>query len=139
MDEHVISPDTLRENRIPPGQHLTDRWPVLHIGGIPSTTIKDWSFSVFGLVTRKVKLDYGQFMDLPRIKVHSDIHCVTRWSKLDNLWEGISTGILRELTGIDPKAGFAIVHAEQGFTTNLPLDDFFSRTYYLPGNTMVKL
>ncbi|MFC1954916.1 sulfite oxidase-like oxidoreductase [Chloroflexota bacterium] len=125
MNEPVISSDTLRDNRIPPGQKLTDKWPVLHIGGVPSFEINKWKFSIFGLVSRKVELDYNQFLELPGIKVYSDIHCVTRWSKLDNLWEGVSSGILRELTDIDPQADFAIIHASQGFTTNLSLHDFF--------------
>ncbi len=125
MKEPIISPDMLRQNRIPPGQQLTDKWPVLHIGGVPFFDIKSWKFSVFGLVNKRVEIDYNQFLALPEVKVHSDIHCVTRWSKLDNLWQGVSTSTIRELVDIDPKAGYAIIHASQGFTTNLSLDDFF--------------
>ena len=124
MDE-IVSPDMLKENRIPPGQSLTDRWPVLHIGGVPHFNIKDWKFTIYGLVNERVELNYNQFLDLPRVKVRSDIHCVTRWSRLDNLWEGVSTGVLKDLAEIDPKTGYAIVHAAQGFTTNLSLGDFF--------------
>ncbi|MEE8413340.1 MAG: sulfite oxidase-like oxidoreductase [Dehalococcoidales bacterium] len=125
MKEPIISPDMLRQNRIPPGQQLTDKWPVLHIGGVPFFDIKSWKFSLFGLVNKRVEMDYNQFLALPEVKVHSDIHCVTRWSKLDNLWQGVSTSTIRELVDIDPKAGYAIIHASQGFTTNLSLDDFF--------------
>ena len=125
MDEAVRSPDTLRENRIPPGQRATDEWPVFHFGDVPDINIETWKFKIFGLVSKKVELDYSQFMALPRVKVHSDIHCVTTWSKLDNLWDGVSVSILRDLTDIDPKAGYAIIHGAVDFTTNIPLDDFF--------------
>ena len=125
MGEAIRSPDTLRQNRIPPGQRVTGKWPALHAGNMPDTDIKTWKFRIFGLVNKKVEIDYSQFIALPRVTVYSDIHCVTGWSKLDNLWEGVSASILRDLTDIDPKAGYAIIHAAFDFTTNLSLDDFF--------------
>lgn len=125
MDEIIDSPDTLRQNRIPPGQRQTDKWPVLHAGGVPRIDTTKWQFRIFGLVKKEIKLDYSQCMALPKVKVFSDIHCVTGWSKLDNLWEGVSTQTLRELADIDPKAGYVTIHAAPDFTTNLSMDDFF--------------
>ncbi len=125
MDEAIRSPDTLRKNRVPPGQRVTDKWPVLHSGNIPDIDITTWKLTIFGLANKKVEIDYNQFIALPRVKIYSDIHCVTGWSKLDNLWEGVGTSILRDLTGIDSKAGYAIIHAAFDFTTNLSLNDFF--------------
>lgn len=84
-----------------------------------------WKFTISGLVEKEQKLDIGEFMSLPRVKVFSDIHCVTGWSKLNNLWEGVSTKHLMKLVKILPEASFAIVHCEKGFTTNLSLKDFF--------------
>jgi len=125
MDEAIRSPDTLRQNRIPPGQRLTDKWSVLHAGSIPDIKIAAWTFKIFGLVKKEAELDYSRFIALPRVKVYSDIHCVTGWSKLDNLWEGVAASTLLSLTDIDKKAGYAIIHAAFNFTTNLSLDDFF--------------
>ncbi len=124
-EEIIRSPDTLRKDRVPPGQKLTDKWPVLHYGSVSKIDTAEWTFTISGLVEPSKKLTYDEFMSLPRVKVFSDIHCVTTWSKLDNLWEGVSTGVLKRLTKISPEAGFVIVHAAGNFTTNLPIDDFF--------------
>jgi len=121
----IRSPDTERENRIPPGQRLTERWPVLHYGEVPKAEVTGWVFSVTGLVEKKLKLSFRDFMSLPQVRVISDIHCVTGWSRLDNLWEGVSTGELKRLAGLKPEARFVIVYAEGGFTTNLSVEDFF--------------
>jgi len=77
-------------------------------------------------VDEEVKLNYQEFMDLPRVQVFSDIHCVTSWSKLNNLWEGVSTSTIKELVGIRPEAKYVLVHAHKNFTTNLSLEDFFA-------------
>jgi DMSO/TMAO reductase YedYZ molybdopterin-dependent catalytic subunit len=124
-DEIIRSPDTLRTNRIPPGQRLTDKFPVLHHGPIAKIDISQWKFSIFGLVDNKRELNFPEFAALKRVKVFSDIHCVTSWTKLDNLWEGPGTTIIKELVQIKPEAKFVIVHAAGNFTTNLPLADFF--------------
>ena len=125
-DETVIkSPDVERKDRIPPGQRLTGKWPVLHHGSVPGIDISSWTFSISGLVEKELKLSYQEFMSLPRVKVSSDIHCVTSWSKLDNLWEGVSTSVIRELTTILPEAKFVMVYSSGGYTTNLSLSDFF--------------
>ena len=126
MEEKIIrSPDIERKDRVPPGQSITKAWPVLHYGSAPQINTAKFTFTISGLVTEERVLNYQEFVSLPRVKVLSDIHCVTRWSKLNNLWEGPSTSIIKELNNILPEAGFVIVHAEGGFTTNLTLSDFF--------------
>lgn len=120
----IKSPDTFRDNRVPPGQHLVKDWPVLHYGGVPRIEAADWSLRLFGLVAAEKKLGYADFMALPQVKVFSDIHCVTTWSRLDNLWDGVSARTIADLTGVKPEAGFVIAHGAGGFTTNIPLADF---------------
>jgi DMSO/TMAO reductase YedYZ molybdopterin-dependent catalytic subunit len=125
-NEDVIkSPDTARKHRVPPGQRITGSWPVLHYGEVPSTGISRWTFTISGLVNRQRTLNFQEFMALPRMKVFSDIHCVTGWSKLNNLWEGVSTSVIKQLVDILPEARFVMVNGAGGFTTNLSLDDFF--------------
>jgi len=124
--ESVIrSPDAERKDRIPPGQRAVEKLPVLHVGHLPSIDLSKWTFTVSGLVEKELKLSYAEFIALPRVKVLSDVHCVTGWSKLNNLWEGVSTSEIRKLANLLPEAKFVIVHAFGGFTTNLSLDDFF--------------
>jgi DMSO/TMAO reductase YedYZ molybdopterin-dependent catalytic subunit len=125
-DKDIIrSPDTVRRDRVPPGQKVTQKWPALHYGTVPKIDIPKWAFNIFGLVEKELKLSYQEFMSLPRVKVFSDVHCVTGWSMLDNLWEGVSASQIRQLVRILPEAGFVMVHSAGGFTTNLSLDDFF--------------
>jgi DMSO/TMAO reductase YedYZ molybdopterin-dependent catalytic subunit len=123
--EVIVSPDTQRENRVPPGQRLTEKWPMLHHGSVPEVDIARWAFTISGLVEEKRVLSYDEFSSLPQVQVFSDIHCVTRWSRLNNLWEGVSTGTVRQLANVLPAAQFVIVHCAGGFTTNLTLSDFF--------------
>jgi DMSO/TMAO reductase YedYZ molybdopterin-dependent catalytic subunit len=125
-DKKVIkSPDTERKDRVPPGQKLTEKWPALHFGTVPDIVISQWVFAISGLVEEERGLNYQEFMSLPRVRVFSDIHCVTGWSKLDNFWEGVSTSQIRQLVSILPEAKFVMVHSAGGFTTNLSLGDFF--------------
>ena len=121
----IRSPDTLRQNRIPSGQNATDSWPVLHYDGIPRINISEWRFKLFGLVNKERSLGFPEFISLPQVRVFSDVHCVTGWSKLDNMWEGVSASALKDLVEILPGASYAIVHAYGGFTTNLSLEDLF--------------
>jgi DMSO/TMAO reductase YedYZ molybdopterin-dependent catalytic subunit len=123
--ETIISPDTQRENRIPPGQRLTDKWPILHYGSPPPIEPAQWTLTISGLVERKTTITYQEFLALPRIKVFSDIHCVTGWSRLDNLWEGVSTQSIKELVNLLAEARFVMVRSYGGFSTNLTVDDFF--------------
>jgi DMSO/TMAO reductase YedYZ molybdopterin-dependent catalytic subunit len=120
----IISSDTLRQERIPPRQSLTRKWPILHYGPTPTFDRARWLFQIFGLVEKPWQCSYDEFLVLPRVRVQADMHCVTRWSKLDNLWEGVST---REILGkvtLKPEAKYVMVHCEHGFSTNLPLEDF---------------
>lgn len=121
----IISPDTKRANRIPPGQHLTDKWPVLHYGQVPKIETSQWTLKIFGLVEQERVISYQEFTALPMVKVFSDIHCVTTWSRLNNLWEGLSSNEIKNIVNIDPQARFVIVHAFGRFTTNLTISDFF--------------
>lgn len=109
--------------RVPPGQSVTEKWPVLHYGGIPSANLPGWDFRVVGLVENPIRLSYEEFMELPRTEVHCDIHCVTRWSKLDNRFEGVAFSEIHRLANPKSSARFVMIHAENGFTTNLPLED----------------
>jgi DMSO/TMAO reductase YedYZ molybdopterin-dependent catalytic subunit len=124
-DVTIISPDTKRDNRVPPGQKLIESWPTLHYGNVPKVDTSKWRFRIFGLVNEERSLSFLEFMSLPMTKVFSDIHCVTTWSKLNNLWEGVSTKVLKDLVKIKPEAKYVIIHAHGGFTTNLSLADFF--------------
>lgn len=110
--------------RIPPGQSLTTRFPVLHYGPTPHVDLKTWDFKIFGLVDEPVRFTWDEFMALPQTQVQLDIHCVTRWSKLDTVWEGVSTKELLKHVNIKPEAKFVLAHAEYGFTANVPLDVF---------------
>jgi len=110
-----------QEPRLPPGQIVTDKWPVLHDGSVPRIDLARWDFRVFGLVGMPARWTWDEFRDLPRLRARSDIHCVTRWSRFDNLWEGVRVREVLERAGVLPEARFAVVHAEQGFTSNLPL------------------
>ena len=121
----IISPDTKRANRVPPGQHLTDKWPVLHYGQVPKIETSQWTLKIFGLVEQERVISYQEFTALPMVKVFSDIHCVTTWSRLNNLWEGLSSNEIKNIVNIDPQARFVIVHAFGRFTTNLTISDFF--------------
>jgi len=120
----IVSPDTQRANRIPPRQALTRKWPILHAGSTPRFDRANWTFHIFGRVKQKWQCYYDEFLALPRVRVHADMHCVTRWSKVDNLWEGVSTRTVLGQVEVLPSAKFVMVHCEYGFTTNLPLDEF---------------
>src|SRR6059036_3494326 len=93
----IISPDTRRANRVPPGQTRTRKWPVLDAHGTPRFDVEAWQFEVGGLVERPMKWSLDEFLRLPPSKVYADFHCVTRWSRLDNLWGGVSTRTIAEL------------------------------------------
>lgn len=120
----IVSPDVQRLERLPPRQTLTRKWPVLHYGTVPIFDRASWCFRIRGLVARSWECGYDDFLKLPRVQVAADMHCVTRWSKLDNLWEGVATRTVLSQVEILPQARFVLVHCEQGFTTNLPLADF---------------
>jgi DMSO/TMAO reductase YedYZ molybdopterin-dependent catalytic subunit len=107
--------------RLPPGQYLTDKWPVLHAGDVPDTDLATWTLEVTGEVEEPLSLTYEQLRDLPATDVTTDIHCVTRWSRFDAEFKGVHWSELAKLCRPKPSARFAIAHAEQGFTANVPL------------------
>jgi DMSO/TMAO reductase YedYZ molybdopterin-dependent catalytic subunit len=108
--------------RLPPGQHLTEKWPVLHAGDVPQYgDLATWTFRIFGEVEQELELSWEQFNELPRAANTQDIHCVTRWSRFDAQFEGVHWGELAALVRPKQSARFAIAHAESGFTTNVPL------------------
>ncbi len=127
-EDVIISPDTRRANRIPPRQSRTLKWPVLDASGAPSIDFATWRFSIEGLVGKPTSWNWDEFQALPRVKVFADFHCVTRWSRLGNLWEGVS---VRELVdragGLLPNAQFVVVYGyDYGWTTNLPAEHFLA-------------
>jgi DMSO/TMAO reductase YedYZ molybdopterin-dependent catalytic subunit len=109
--------------RLPPGQIVTRKWPVLHYGTVPSVDLRTWRFQVTGAVERPLALSWDELQGLPRRETACDIHCVTRWSRYDNVFEGVPVEALLERAGVTRAAAFVLVQAEQGFTTNLPLGD----------------
>ncbi|MEB2333047.1 MAG: molybdopterin-dependent oxidoreductase [Anaerolineaceae bacterium] len=113
-----------KEKRLPPGQSLTFKFPVLHYGPVPSFNPAVWDFRVWGEVEEEKRWTWAEFNDLPRAKIQMDIHCVTRWSKFDTIWEGVSVKMMVELglIKIKPSATHVMQHAEYGFTVNLPLE-----------------
>lgn len=126
-DDIIVSPDTHRDNRIPPGQTRTRKWPVLQFGQVVEVPHETWRLDVGGLVNSPLSLNWEEFQALPRVKVFSDFHCVTTWSRLGNLWEGVSVRELMDRAGIQPEAKFVVAGGYDGnWTTNLPLADFLS-------------
>ncbi len=115
-----------REPRIPPGQRLVARMPVLHYGPVPRIDLDRWTFRVFGLVEAEVSWTYEAFRALPSREVTCDIHCVTGWSMLDTTWEGVPTQEVMRHVRVRPEARYVLVHAAHGFTANLPLDVFLA-------------
>ncbi len=110
-------------DRLPPGQVLTEKWPVLTYGATPRVDLRTWTFRCFGLVEEEVSWTLKEFLDLPRVEVTSDIHCVTRWSRFGNRWEGVGVSeILRRLS-VRPEAVAVMAHGEQGYTTNISVSD----------------
>jgi len=115
--EHGLDPA-----RLPPGQYLTEKWPVLHAGTVPRTDLTTWDFKVFGEVEEAVTLTYDELQALPRTEITVDIHCVTRWSRFDTSFKGVHWRELAQLVCPKPTARFGLAHAEQGFTSNVPLE-----------------
>jgi DMSO/TMAO reductase YedYZ molybdopterin-dependent catalytic subunit len=124
----IVSPDTLRPERVPPGQSRTRKWPILDASGPPDIDPGRWRLSVSGLVGKEVTWTWEEFLSLPRVKVFADFHCVTRWSRLGNLWEGVATReLLRRAGGARQEAAYVLVHGyDRGWTTNLSLENFLA-------------
>ncbi len=110
-------------DRVPPGQRVTDGWPVLTYGSQPRIDLKDWKFVVAGQVGRQVTLGWEEFKALPQVSLRNDVHCVTGWSKLDNDWAGVPFKEVAKLASPKPEAKHVMVHSYGGYATNVPLAD----------------
>ncbi len=108
--------------RVPPGQRLVTTWPILHVGEVPGFDEATWDLRVFGRVERPLRLTYAELRDLPVVRVRADFHCVTGWTTLDNLWEGVAFRSLAEAARPRPEAAWVLVHCEGGYTANLSLE-----------------
>ncbi len=122
-----------REGRLPPGQSLTQKFPVLHYGPVPVFDPARWDFRIWGEVVEPRRWTWGEFAQLPRRRLVLDVHCVTRWSKFDTVWEGVAVRDLVDagLIGLRPAARFVVQHAEHGFTVNLPLEIVLAPNFLL--------
>jgi DMSO/TMAO reductase YedYZ molybdopterin-dependent catalytic subunit len=112
------------KDRLPPGQALTQKWPVLHVGNIPRFDPAAWDFYMWGQVKQPKRFTWAEFSALPTATQTCDMHCVTRWSKFDSTFEGIPIAEIMKQVELLPTARFVMVHADPGYTTNLPLDEF---------------
>jgi DMSO/TMAO reductase YedYZ molybdopterin-dependent catalytic subunit len=108
--------------RLPPGQYLTEKWPVLHAGSVPKIDLSQWDLRIFGEVENEVTLNWEQLLELPSRELTTDIHCVTRWSRFDMRFKGVHWSELAKLVSPKASAKFVVAHAEQGFTANVPLE-----------------
>ena len=110
-------------DRIPPGQARTSKWPVLTYGLTPRFDPRTWTFRCVGLVEEEVTWTWEEFLELPRTEVRCDIHCVTRWSRLDNRFEGVHIREIMTRVRLKPEAAYVMIHADPDYTTNLPVAD----------------
>jgi DMSO/TMAO reductase YedYZ molybdopterin-dependent catalytic subunit len=115
-----------RRERLPRGQVLTKKWPVLTYGETPPLDLANWSFRCFGLVEQPMSWSWPEFLALPRVEITSDVHCVTRWSRFDNRWEGVAVSEILRRARVSPEAVAVMVHADPDYTTNLLLTDLLS-------------
>jgi DMSO/TMAO reductase YedYZ molybdopterin-dependent catalytic subunit len=124
-----IQERAMREaGRLPPGQSLTLKWPVLHVGDVPRFDAKTWDFRVTGLVNKPLRLTWDEFTRLPMKQVTADMHCVTRWSLFDVRWEGVPFTEVMKLIDAKPEAKYVMVLAEHGYTSNVPLENLLHPT-----------
>jgi len=132
-DRRKVEEKFRNEGRLPPGQALTLKFPVLHYGPIPPFNPATWDFRIWGEVKEERCWTWNEFNQLPRTKITMDLHCVTRWSKADTTWEGVSVKTLVDSGMVKPKleAMFVMQHAEYGFTVNLPLEVVLQENFLL--------
>jgi len=114
------------QDRLPRGQVLTRKWPVLTYGETPRLDLTSWTFRCFGLVQEPVTWTWKEFLELPRVEVTSDVHCVTRWSRFDNRWGGVAVSEILRRARVLPQANAVMVHADPDYTTNILLTDLVS-------------
>jgi DMSO/TMAO reductase YedYZ molybdopterin-dependent catalytic subunit len=124
----IVSPDTHRADRVPPGQSRTKKWPILDASGPPRVDPARWKLSLTGLVENGISWTFDEFNKLPKVRVFADFHCVTRWSRLGNLWEGVSTKeLVARAGGLKPGCHFVLAYGyDYGWTTNLPVEEFLA-------------
>ena len=122
-----------KEGRLPPGQSLTQKFPVLHYGPVPVFNPATWDFRMWGEIEEEKSWSWDEFNQLPRTTLTMDIHCVTRWSKLDTTWEGVAVRTLIDqgLVRLKPSARYVMQHAEYGFTVNLPVEIVLAHNFLL--------
>lgn len=124
--------DEMKESgRLPPGQSLTQKFPVLTYGPIPKFNPETWDFRVFGDVENEMKWNWEEFQKLPTVTITTDIHCVTRWSKFDTTWTGVQFSHIAELVGMKDTTKHIIAHCDYGYTTNVPVEDMMRENVLL--------
>lgn len=121
VKQAVVAPEIA--HRVPPGQTVTERFPILHEGDVPEYDLSTWSLRIFGEVEEERTFSFDDLLALPQTTQVNDIHCVTRWSKLDTEWEGVRFIDLLPLLGVKPEAKYVMIHADEDYDTNLPLED----------------
>ena len=133
FNRKTLEDQSKKAGRLPPGQSLTQKFPVLHYGGVPTFNPASWDFRIWGEVEEEKSWTWDQFSQIPRTTLTMDIHCVTRWSKLDTTWEGVSMRTLIEqgLLRLKPGAKYVLQHAEYGFTVNLPVEIILADNFLL--------
>lgn len=132
-DRRLMEKRMHKEGRLPPGQSLTLKFPVLHYGSVPAFDPNGWTFRIWGEVEENESWTWTEFQELPRTKVRLDLHCVTRWSKFDTVWEGVSLRSIIEVGLIEPKssARYVMQHCENGFTVNIPIEVALAENFLL--------
>jgi DMSO/TMAO reductase YedYZ molybdopterin-dependent catalytic subunit len=127
LERDAVGADEMNEartkERLPPGQVLTEKWPVLTYGETPRVDWASWTFRCFGLVEEEASWTSREFLELPKVEVVSDVHCVTRWSRFDNRWQGVAVSEILRRVKVRPEAVAVMVHTQEGYTTNLALTD----------------
>ncbi|MGH9357131.1 MAG: sulfite oxidase-like oxidoreductase [Terriglobia bacterium] len=130
-DRKALEEKMRHEGRLPPGQSLTLKWPVLHYADVPSFDQNTWEFRTAGWVEKPIRLTWSAFQALPCLQVTADFHCVTRWSRFDNHWEGVPFRTIYEMTQPKPGVTHVMVHCKEGYTTNVPLADLLENDVLL--------
>jgi len=132
-DRQSLEDQMEEDGRLPPGQSLTKKFPVLHYGSIPPFDPQTWSFRIWGEVEEEISWNWEEFSQLPQTEIKLDIHCVTKWSKFDTIWKGVSIPSLIEAgyIQIKPEAAYVLQHADGGYTTNLPLEIVLQENFLL--------
>ena len=132
-DRHQLEEQMSKEGRLPPGQSLTVKFPILHYGSVPYIDLAAWQFKIWGEVEDEICFTWEEFIQLPQTELELDIHCVTRWSKFDTRWKGVALQTLIDggYLKLKPGAAYVLQHADGGYTTNLPLKIILQENFLL--------